>query len=409
MNYLHIRLPSYPTILPLQHYSKHLTVYNSHFCVLKCQFIICILWLYPLFSFPGISRKMNNSSQNNMMLRGGIVLPALSEKAISQKLSSPKRNMSTKMSTKVMESLDEEMPVLSKAPVTQFIESPAEVAMFNQSASASTKVVDSSSSEEAATITTPTMNVNSGLDLKKEDGRKTDNTVQINDQVQSVGEQQSTPSLNLDDLATRNISELLSTGALIESVPTTILSGPNMIDSHGSIDNLTDPTNSSVVMVVALVPSEAKPDLLISPDLLLTSSAAWQSEKLTNWWQEEEEKKKAEGNDKQQVLQPLPEIAEGKNELQVQQPLPEESSPPQLPPQPQPKQQEEEESQKQPAQPQPTQPQPTRDVKAKPRTKMSKKDFDKYTNALIIHMIEWNRANPDAMGYPLPGTYSHRN
>ena len=362
---------------------------------------------------------MNNSSQNNMMLRGGLVLPALSEKAISQKLSSPKRNMSTKMSTKVMESLDEEVPVLSKAPFTQTIESPVEVALFNQSSSSSAKVVDSSSSSSSkeATITTPTQNVNSGLDLKKEDERKTDNTVQINDQVQSVGEQQSTPSLKLDDVATGNVNEptgnvneLLSTGALIESVPTTTLSGPNVIDSHGSIDNLTDPVNSSMVMV-ASVPSEAKPDLLISPDLLLTSSAAWQSEKLTNWWQEEEEKKKAEGNDKQQVLQPLPEIAEGKDELQNQQPLPEELSPPQLPPQPQPKQQEEEESQKQPAQtqPQPTQPQPTRDVKAKPRTKMSKKDFDKYTNALIIHMIEWNRANPDAMGYPLPGTYSHRN
>ena len=76
-----------------------------------------VLWLYPLFFLSGMSRNnMSSNGQNNVSMRGNITLPALSDKTINQKQSLLKRNMSVKMSTTIMESVNEEVSVISPTP-----------------------------------------------------------------------------------------------------------------------------------------------------------------------------------------------------------------------------------------------------------------------------------------------------
>ena len=350
-----------------------------------------VLWLYPLFFLSGMSRNnMSSNGQNNVSMRGNITLPALSDKTINQKQSLLKRNMSVKMSTTIMESVNEEVSVISPTP-------------FNPSGKMSTTIMESLN--EVVTVISPTKSVKWGLDREEHECENDDNTFnKVNGQEQLMSGKQSSMSLHLGD-STGNVSENL-TGELIGSVKTSSLTGSHDNDLTGcSVKKLTEqPVNSSVVTITS-IPPDAETDLLISPDILLTSSAAWQSEKMINWWQEEEEKKKDEGKDKQQPQpqQPSPKEQPPPQEQPTSQqpppqdqPPPQEQTPPHDQPPPHPKQQE-------PI----TQTQPTLDVKPKPRTKMKKAEFDKFSNNLIIHMIEWSRANPEAIGYPLPGMAYH--
>ena len=403
---------------------------------------VCVSWPHSLADMSGqlSSSDQNNMSRQNVSSQGGIMLPALSQTSITQNQSS--FSQGGKMSiSKIVESQNEDETV---NPI-------------NQSGTATMELKN-----EELTVLVPPTSVKWGLDRKEDDGKYDEgNTLKMNGPEQPVSGKQSSSS-----------------------------TGPHNSDLNGSVKILSEPVDSPVIAITS-TPPDATTDLLLSPDLLLTSSTAWQiSENVTNWWQEEEDKKKEEDRDKQQPQQPpaqqsSPPQGQGKGQeektevvhdkqqpqqpspqqqssppqgpgpgqdqdekteedhdkQQPQQPPPQQQAPPQGPgpgqdqeqkteegqdkPQPQqppPQQQappqgtgqdQEQQSPRQQSSPPPTlqehqesvtqQPQPTLTPTPKSKAKMKKTEFEKMSNNLIIHMIEWSRANPDAVGYPLPG------